>query len=105
MRCRPGSDDAGPREAAAMEHRTLGGTGVQVSAVALGTMMFGRWGNPDAAECTRIVDLALAGGINLIDTADIYDFGRSEEIVGEALRGRRDDVVLATKFGNPMDED
>ena len=88
-----------------MEHRTLGGTGIQVSAVALGTMMFGRWGNPDAAECTRIVDLALEGGINLIDTADLYDFGRSEEILGEALRGRRDDIVLATKFGNPMDDD
>jgi aryl-alcohol dehydrogenase-like predicted oxidoreductase len=88
-----------------MEHRTLGGSGIQVSAVSLGTMMFGAWGNPDADECRRMVDLALEGGINLFDTADIYDGGRSEEILGTALRDRRDDVVLATKFGNPMSDD
>ena len=85
-----------------MEYRTLGRTGVSVSCYALGTMMFGRWGNPDAAECTAMVHRALDSGVNLVDTADIYDDGRSEEILGAALAGRRDDVVLATKFGNPM---
>ena len=85
-----------------MEYRSLGRTGVTVSSFALGTMMFGRWGNPDAAECTAMVHRALDAGINLVDTADIYDDGRSEEILGAALVGRRDDVVLATKFGNPM---
>lgn len=78
---------------------------MQVSALALGTMMFGAWGNPDEEQCARMVDLALDGGINLFDTADIYDDGRSEEILGAALRDRRDDVVLATKFGNPMGVD
>ena len=78
---------------------------MQVSALALGTMMFGAWGNPDAEQCARMVDIALDGGINLFDTADIYDAGRSEEILGEALGHRRDEVILATKFGNPMGED
>lgn len=68
-------------------------------------MMFGAWGNPDVADCRRMVDLALDAGLDLIDTADLYDFGRSEEILGDVLRGRRDRVVLATKCGNPMDED
>jgi aryl-alcohol dehydrogenase-like predicted oxidoreductase len=85
-----------------VEYRTLGRTGVSVSCYALGTMMFGAWGNPDAAECTAMVRRALEAGINLVDTADIYDDGRSEEILGAALAGRRDDVVLASKFGNPM---
>jgi aryl-alcohol dehydrogenase-like predicted oxidoreductase len=87
-----------------VEYRPLGRTGVTVSTFALGTMMFGRWGNPDAAECTAMVHRALDAGVNLVDTADIYDDGRSEEILGAALAGRRDDVVLATKFGNPMGE-
>lgn len=88
-----------------MEYRTLGRTGMQVSTLCLGTMMFGKWGNPDPADCERIVDLALDAGINFIDTADVYDFGVSEEMLGQALKGRRDDVVLATKFHNPMGED
>ncbi len=71
----------------------------------LGTMMFGSWGNPDVAECRRMVDRALDGGITLFDTADIYDDGGSEEILGAALQGRRDRVVLATKCGNPMGDD
>jgi aryl-alcohol dehydrogenase-like predicted oxidoreductase len=87
-----------------MEYRTLGRTGVAVSAYALGTMMFGAWGNPDAAECTAMVHRALDAGVSLVDTADIYDDGRSEEILGAALVGRRDDIVLATKFANPMGE-
>ncbi|MDE3205749.1 MAG: aldo/keto reductase [Acidobacteriota bacterium] len=88
-----------------MEYRVLGRTGVSVSTFCLGTMMFGRWGNPDVDECVAMVDSALDAGVNFIDTADVYDFGTSEEIVGRALRGRRDQVVLATKFHNPMGED
>lgn len=88
-----------------MEQRVLGSSGIEVGAVALGTMMFGAWGNPDRDECRRMVDMAIDAGVTLIDTADIYDFGVSEEILGEALQGRRDRVVLATKFGNPMDDD
>ena len=68
-------------------------------------MMFGRWGNTDVDECHRMVDLALDAGITLFDTADMYDDGASETILGEALRGRRDQVVLATKVGNPMGGD
>ncbi|HEY0518134.1 MAG TPA: aldo/keto reductase [Ilumatobacteraceae bacterium] len=88
-----------------MERRTLGASGIQVSTLALGTMMFGRWGNPDEAECRRMVDEALAAGVTLFDTADIYDFGTSEEILGRALAGRRADVVIATKVGNAMSDD
>jgi len=88
-----------------LERRRLGHSGIEVAPLALGTMMFGRWGNPDRAECCRMVDIALDGGIDLIDTADIYDFGVAEEIVGDALRGRRDRVVLATKVGNAMSDD
>ena len=88
-----------------MVYRVLGTTGLSVSTYALGTMMFGAWGNPDAAECTAMVHRALDAGINLVDTADVYDQGRSEEILGAALGGRRDDVVLATKVFNPMGDD
>jgi aryl-alcohol dehydrogenase-like predicted oxidoreductase len=88
-----------------MEYRTLGRSGIRVSTFCLGTMMFGKWGNPDADECTKMVDAALDAGINFVDTADVYDFGVSEEILGRALRGRRDDVVLATKFHNAMGDD
>jgi len=88
-----------------MQHRPLGRTGVSVSQFCLGTMMFGSWGNPDHDESIRIIHAALDAGINFIDTADVYGAGESEEIVGKALAGRRDDVVLATKFHNPMGED
>ncbi|MFB4317362.1 aldo/keto reductase [Actinomadura sp. 21ATH] len=88
-----------------MRYRKLAGTGVEVSTQCLGSMMFGRLGNPDHEECARIINRALDGGINFIDTADIYSRGESEEIVGKAIRDRRDDVVLATKFFNPMRED
>jgi aryl-alcohol dehydrogenase-like predicted oxidoreductase len=88
-----------------MDYRVLGTTGISVSTFALGTMMFGAWGNPDAAECTAMVHRALDAGINLVDTADVYDQGRSEEILGAALAGRRDDVVVATKVCNPMGDD
>jgi aryl-alcohol dehydrogenase-like predicted oxidoreductase len=85
-----------------MEFRSLGGTGVQVSTHCLGAMMFGSWGNRDVDECTRIIHAAIDGGINFIDTADVYSRGGSEEIVGKALKGRRDDVVLATKVHGEM---
>ncbi|WP_025156549.1 aldo/keto reductase [Leifsonia aquatica] len=88
-----------------MEHRLLGRTGVRVSPLCLGAMMFGPWGNDDRADAIRIIHRALDGGIDFIDTADVYSGGVSEEIVGEALRGRRDDVVLATKFFMPMGDD
>ncbi len=67
--------------------------------------MFGRWGNTDVQACHRMVDAALAAGVTLFDTADIYDFGTSEEFLGRALAGRRDEVVLATKVGNAMSGD
>ena len=81
-----------------MEMRTLGCTGVKVSPLCLGAMMFGQWGNRDHDDSVRIIHAALDAGINFVDTADVYSQGESEEIVGKALAGgRRDDVVLATK--------
>ena len=88
-----------------MDLRPLGRTGVQVSSFCLGAMMFGAWGNPDHDESIRIIHTALDAGVNFIDTADVYARGESEEIVGKALKGRRDDVFLATKFHGSMDED
>jgi aryl-alcohol dehydrogenase-like predicted oxidoreductase len=87
-----------------MRYRTLGGTGIEVSVHCLGTMMFGAIGNPDHDDCARVIRAALDQGINFVDTADMYSAGESEEIVGKALRGRRDDVVLATKVHFPMGE-
>ncbi|MFE3163065.1 aldo/keto reductase [Streptomyces sp. NPDC059224] len=88
-----------------MQYRTLGRTGVQVSALALGAMNFGAIGRTTQEEATAIVDAALDAGINLIDTADMYGQGESEEMVGKAIAGRRDDVVLATKAGLPMGDE
>jgi aryl-alcohol dehydrogenase-like predicted oxidoreductase len=85
-----------------MQYRVLGGTGVRVSTHCLGTMMFGPWGNTDVDECVRIIHAAIDAGINFVDTADVYSEGASEEIVGKALRGRRDEVVLATKVHGSM---
>lgn len=87
-----------------MQYRQLGRTGVSVSPLCLGTMMFGPWGNGDRADAIRIIHHALDAGINFVDTADVYSGGVSEEIVGDALHGRRDEVVLATKFFMPMDD-
>jgi aryl-alcohol dehydrogenase-like predicted oxidoreductase len=81
-----------------MDYRPLGRTGIEVSPLCLGTMMFGDWGNQDVDESIRIIHRALDTGINFVDTADVYSAGGSEEIVGKALKRRRDDVVLATKF-------
>ena len=88
-----------------MDYRPLGRTGVQVSPLCLGTMMFGAWGNRDHDDSTRIIHRALDSGINFVDTADAYSAGESEEIVGKALKGRRANVVLATKFFIPMGDD
>jgi aryl-alcohol dehydrogenase-like predicted oxidoreductase len=85
-----------------MQYRTLGRTGVQVSTLALGTMNFGQLGNTTQDDATAIVDRTLEAGINLVDTADRYSDGQSEEFVGKAIAGRRDDIVLATKFYSPM---
>jgi aryl-alcohol dehydrogenase-like predicted oxidoreductase len=85
-----------------VDYRPLGRTGIHVSPLCLGTMMFGAWGDTDAADCAAIVHRAIDDGINFIDTADIYARGESEEIVGKALRGHRDDIVLATKVNNQM---
>jgi aryl-alcohol dehydrogenase-like predicted oxidoreductase len=88
-----------------MELRPLGRTGVQVSHVALGAMSFGALGNTDHDDCVRLVHRALDAGINLVDTADVYSAGESEVIVGKALAGRRDEVVLSTKCFWPMGQD
>jgi aryl-alcohol dehydrogenase-like predicted oxidoreductase len=88
-----------------MQTRVLGSTGVNVSPLCLGAMMFGAWGNPDHDESIRIIHRALDAGINFIDTADVYSAGESEAIVGKALAGRRDDLVLATKAHGSMGTD
>ena len=88
-----------------MKYRSLGDTGVQVSNLCLGTMMFGGINNADHDDCVNIIHTALDAGINFVDTADVYSQGESEEIVGKALQGRRDDVVLATKFQGAMGDE
>ncbi len=90
-----------------MDYRSLGRTGVEVSPLCLGAMMFGPWGNEDRQDSIRVIHAALDAGINFVDTADVYSAGVSEEIVGEALAARgggRDEVFLATKFFMPMDD-
>ncbi|MGH3404209.1 MAG: aldo/keto reductase [Streptosporangiaceae bacterium] len=88
-----------------MQTRVLGSTGVKVSPLCLGAMMFGAWGNTDHDESIRIIHRALDAGINFIDTADVYSAGESEEIVGKALAGRREHIVLATKAHGTMGAD
>src|SRR5579864_9311213 len=88
-----------------MNYRTLGRTGVRVSPLCLGAMMFGAWGNPDHEDSVRIIHRALDAGVNFVDTADVYSSGESEEIVAKALKGRRDQVVLATKVHGSMGSD
>ncbi|MEV4703357.1 aldo/keto reductase [Actinoplanes sp. NPDC049316] len=88
-----------------MQYRTLGRTGVQVSSLVLGAMNFGAIGRTTQDEATAMVDAALEAGINLIDTADMYGQGESEEMVGKAIAGRRDDLVLATKAAMPMGQE
>jgi aryl-alcohol dehydrogenase-like predicted oxidoreductase len=89
-----------------MNYRPLGRTGMQVTPICLGAMMFGEWGNPDHDDSVRIIHRALDAGINFIDTADVYSRGESEEIVAKALAGgKRDNVVLATKVHGTMGDD
>jgi aryl-alcohol dehydrogenase-like predicted oxidoreductase len=89
-----------------MDMRTLGSTGVKVSPLCLGAMMFGAWGETDHDASIRIIHRALDAGVNFLDTADVYSRGESEEIVGKALAGgRREKVVLATKFHGTMGDD
>src|SRR5690606_16564512 len=88
-----------------MKYRSLGRTGLKVSPLCLGAMVFGAWGNRDHDVSIRIIHAALDAGVNFIDTADVYSAGESEEIVGKALAGRRDDVVVATKFHGAMGSD
>jgi aryl-alcohol dehydrogenase-like predicted oxidoreductase len=88
-----------------VQYRSFGRTGIKVSPYCLGAMMFGKLGNPDHAAAARIIHKALDFGINFIDTADRYSAGESEEIVGKALKGRRDNIVLATKVHGPMGSD
>uniref|UniRef100_UPI0006250383 aldo/keto reductase n=1 Tax=Streptomyces odonnellii TaxID=1417980 RepID=UPI0006250383 len=88
-----------------MKYRTLGRTGIKVSPYCLGAMMFGALGNADHDDAVRIIHKALDAGINFVDTADAYSRGESEEVVGKALKGRRDNVVLATKAHLPMGDD
>lgn len=85
-----------------MQYRTLGHTGIQTSSLALGAMNFGKLGGTTQAEVNTLVGTALDAGINFVDTADVYSGGESEEMLGKALVGRRDEVVLATKAGLPM---
>ena len=88
-----------------MKYRTLGRTGLKVSPLCLGTMMFGGWGNPDHDDSVAVIHAAIDAGINFIDTADVYSAGESEEILGKAIVGRRDDLVIATKFHGAMGSD
>jgi len=88
-----------------MEYDVLGRTGIIVSRLCLGTMMFGSIGNGDSDDCARIIHAAFDAGINFVDTADVYNCGESEEIVGRAIAGRREDVVVATKCHHPMSDD
>src|SRR6185436_7599781 len=84
-----------------MEQRTLGKSGINVSAIGLGLMsMSGVYGKPDDAESIAVIHHALELGVTLLDSSDMYGWGQNEELLGRALKGRRDRVVLATKFGN-----
>ncbi|WP_018972239.1 aldo/keto reductase [Rudaea cellulosilytica] len=92
-----------------MEYRNLGASGLKVPTLSFGTgtfggtgPLFGAWGNTDVAEARRLIDVCLDAGVNLFDTADVYSNGASEEVLGEALRGRRDKALISTKTGLPM---
>lgn len=94
-----------------MEHRQLGRSGLQVPVLSLGTGTFGtkgdffeKWGDTDAKEATKLIDICLEHGLNFFDTADIYSQGGSEEVLGKAIKGRRDDVLISTKATFQMGE-
>ncbi|MCZ9336838.1 aldo/keto reductase, partial [Streptomyces sp. TRM76130] len=91
-----------------MEHRRLGSSGLLVSTLSFGTgtfggsgPLFGAWGTTDAQEARRLVDICLDAGITMFDTADVYSAGASEEVLGAAIKGRRDEVIISTKAGLP----
>ncbi|ROP49158.1 MULTISPECIES: aldo/keto reductase [unclassified Rathayibacter] len=88
-----------------MKYRLLGSTGIEVSQLALGTMLLGPWAGVEESDAAALLHAALDAGVTVVDTADVYADGASEELVGRALRGRRDDVVLSTKGRNPMGPD
>src|SRR6201996_2800557 len=100
-----GADNQLANKEKTMQYRSLGRTGIKVSPYCLGAMMFGGIANSDHDDCIRIIHRALDDGINFVDTADRYSSGESEEIVGKALKGRRQNVVLATKVHGPMGDD
>jgi len=92
-----------------MEYRHLGASGLKVPVLSFGTgtfggtgPLFGAWGTSDAAEARRLVDICLDAGVNLFDSADVYSGGASEQVLGEAVKGRRDQVLISTKLGLPM---
>jgi aryl-alcohol dehydrogenase-like predicted oxidoreductase len=94
-----------------MEYRKLGSSDLEVAALSFGAgtfggsgPLFGAWGNTDAREARRLVDLCLDAGVTLFDTADVYSMGASETILGAAIKGRRDRVLISTKTGLPMGE-
>src|SRR3954447_10026601 len=83
-----------------MEMRTLGSSGINVSAIGLGLMsMSGIYGNANDDESIRVIHYALDKGVNFLDSADMYGWGHNEELLGKALKGRRDGIIVATKFG------
>lgn len=92
-----------------MDYRRLGASGLKVPALSFGAgtfggsgPLFGAWGNSDAKEARRLIDICLEAGVNLFDTADVYSSGASEEVLGEAIKGRRDAVLISTKTSLPM---
>src|SRR5687767_2471132 len=94
-----------------MEYRQLGGSGLMVPVLSFGTATFGggteffkAWGATDVAEASRLIDICLDAGVNMFDTADVYSKGLSEEVLGEALKGRRDKVLISSKATFPMGE-
>src|ERR671916_1070266 len=95
-----------------MEQRRLGASGLHVPALSFGAgtfggrgPLFGAWGSTEAAEARRLVDICLEGGVNLFDTADVYSDGASEEVLGAAIKGRRDRALISTKTSLPMPGD
>src|SRR4051794_28612069 len=94
-----------------MEYRRLGTSGLKVPALSFGAgtfggrgELFGAWGNTDAREARRLLDICLEAGVTMFDTADVYSNGASELVLGEAIKGRRDQVLLSTKTSLPMGE-
>ncbi|KXF76645.1 aldo/keto reductase [Paramesorhizobium deserti] len=94
-----------------MEYRHLGASGLKVPVLSFGAgtfggqgPLFGAWGNTDVDEARRLINICLEAGVNLFDTADVYSNGASEEVLGAAIKGRRDQVIISTKTGLPMGE-